>query len=228
MRDLSGLAHCNAFKRCMSFLPELQTLWLFTIAAVLLTITPGPDMTLFLSRAISHGRAAGMACMLGASTGVLFHTMFAAIGLSALLAASATAFSVVKICGALYLIFLAYQAIRYGSALSVDSDGEAKPMSLWRHYLTGIGINLANPKIILFFVSFLPQFVSADDPHFAGKLSFLGVYFLVIAIPMVTPMILAAHWLADVLKRSPRVARGMDYLFASVFGIFAIKVLTDR
>jgi threonine/homoserine/homoserine lactone efflux protein len=212
----------------MYFLPDTNALLQFTAAAVMLTITPGPDMTLFLSRAISHGRAAGLVCMLGASTGVLFHTLLAAVGLSALLAASPTAFTMVKFAGAGYLLFLGYQAIRHGSALNVETGKTAKPTSLWRHYLTGIGINLMNPKIVLFFVSFLPLFISADDPHAAEKLAFFGVFFLVIAIPMVIPMILAADWMADALKRNRRAARTMDYLFASVFGAFAIKILADR
>ncbi|MEO0496934.1 MAG: LysE family translocator [Pseudomonadota bacterium] len=212
----------------MFFLPDSTTLLQFTLAAIMLTITPGPDMTLFLSRAISHGRLAGIMCMLGASTGVLFHTLLAAVGLSAVLAASPTAFMTVKYAGAGYLLFLGYQAIRHGSALNVSAGAAAKPMSLWRHYLTGIGINLMNPKIVLFFVSFLPLFISADDPHAAAQLAFLGVFFLVIAIPMVVPMILAADWMADALKHNRRAARTMDYLFATVFGAFALKILTER
>ncbi|MEO0637473.1 MAG: LysE family translocator [Pseudomonadota bacterium] len=212
----------------MTFLPDTATLLQFTAAAIMLTITPGPDMTLFLSRAITHGRAAGMMCMLGASTGVLFHTLLAAVGLSAILAASPTAFMIVKFAGAGYLLFLGYQAIRHGSALNMQTGEPAKPMSLRRHYLTGIGINLMNPKIVLFFVSFLPLFISSTDPNAAGKLAFLGVFFLVIAIPMVVPMILAADKMADALKRNRRVARGIDYLFATVFGAFAVKILAER
>lgn len=212
----------------MFFIPDTATLLQFTAAAVMLTITPGPDMTLFLSRAISHGRMAGIVCMLGASTGVLFHTLLAAFGLSALLAASPTAFTIVKFAGAGYLLFLGYQAIRHGSALNVNTGAEGKPMSLWRHYLTGIGINLMNPKIVLFFVSFLPLFISADNPHAAAQLAFLGVFFLVIATPMVVPMILAADWMADTLKRNRKAARTMDYLFATVFGAFALKILAER
>ncbi|MEM1365346.1 MAG: LysE family translocator [Pseudomonadota bacterium] len=212
----------------MNFVPDTTVLLQFLAAAVMLTITPGPDMTLFLSRAISHGRAAGMMCMFGASTGVLFHTLLAAVGLSALLAASPTAFTIVKFGGAAYLLFLGYQAIRYGSALNVETGTRIKPMSLRRHYLTGIGINLMNPKIVLFFVSFLPLFIDAADPLAAQKLAFLGVFFLVIAIPMVVPMILAADWMAEALKRNRRAARTMDYLFATVFGAFAVKILAER
>jgi threonine/homoserine/homoserine lactone efflux protein len=212
----------------MTFIPDTATLWQFTLAAIFLTLTPGPDMTLFLSRAISHGRLAGIACVLGASTGVLVHTLLAALGLSALLAASPTAFSMVKYAGAAYLLFLAYQALRHGSALNVDTTGRARQMTLKRHYLTGIGINLMNPKIVLFFVSFLPLFIQASDPNAAGKLAFLGVFFLVIALPMTMAMIVAADWLADALKRNKAIARTMDWLFAGVFGAFALKILVDR
>ncbi len=211
-----------------NYFPDISILLQFAVASIILTITPGPDMALFLSRGINHGSTAGIMCMLGASTGVLIHTLFAAIGLSALLAASATAFTIVKLAGAAYLIWLAYQAIRHGSALNVIRDASAKPLAMKNHYLTGVGINLLNPKIVLFFVSFLPQFVQVDDPFAAEKLAFLGMLFLFIAIPMVIPMILAADWMADTLKKSRVVARTMDYLFAAVFGAFAVKILSTQ
>ncbi len=212
----------------MSFVPDLPALLAFTLAAVILTITPGPDMTLFLGRTIAQGRAAGIAAMLGATSGVVVHTTLAAFGLSALIAASPEAFLALKVVGAGYLVFLAVQAVRSGSALNLDDTKPKRQTSLLATYATGIGINLLNPKIVLFFVTFLPQFVSVSDPHAAGKLFFLGLYFIVIATPMAIAMILAADRFARFLKSKPKVMRAIDYVFASVFSAFALQILLAR
>src|SRR3954470_18169422 len=101
----------------MNFLPETHVIAAYTAAAVLLILTPGPDMTLFLGQTLTGGRARGFAAMFGAFTGVMGHTLLATFGLSALLAASATAFTIVKFVGVGYLLWLAIDAIRNGSAL---------------------------------------------------------------------------------------------------------------
>jgi len=211
----------------MDFMPSLPVLAAFTVAAAILIITPGPDMTLCLSRALTQGRAAGFATMLGAATGNLIHTVLAAIGLSALLAASPTAFLVVKILGALYLLYLAYEAVRHGSALTLKpSDGPRH--SFLADWLTGLGINLINPKVVLFFVTFLPQFVAASDPDAGAKLAFLGVYFVALAVPSIALMVLAADRFAGALKRNRRVARAIDYACATIFAGFAIRMVAAR
>ncbi|SKA20924.1 LysE family translocator [Consotaella salsifontis] len=212
----------------MTFLPDLATLAAFTLAGFVLTITPGPDMALFIGRTLAEGRSAGFAAMLGAASGVVVHTTLAAFGLSALLAASPNAFFALKLAGGLYLLWLAFQAVRHRSALKFDTQSGAGRRSLRRHWLTGLGINLLNPKIILFFVTFLPQFVSAGDAHAAGKLFFLGLYFIALAVPLSSLMILGAERLAASLKRRPRIMRGLDWLFASVFSAFAVNILLAR
>lgn len=212
----------------MDFIPDLPTILAFTLAALVLTITPGPDMTLFLGRTLSEGRVAGLAAMLGASAGIVVHTSLAAFGISALIAASPEAFLALKLVGAAYLVFLAVQAIRSGSSLQLDARAGGRRHSIATNWLTGLGINLLNPKIILFFVTFLPQFVSVGDPNAAGKLFFLGLYFIAIAIPIAVAMILAADRFAAALKRRPAVMRGIDWLFASVFSAFAIKILLTQ
>ncbi|WP_182086038.1 LysE family translocator [Aureimonas sp. ME7] len=211
----------------MTFLPDAPAFLAFTLAAVILTITPGPDMTLFLGRTLAQGRAAGFAAYLGACTGSLIHTTLAAVGLSALIAASPEAFMALKVVGAAYLVWLAVQAIRKGSSFSVERT--LKPRQSFRtNWMTGVGVNLLNPKIILFFVTFLPQFVAAGDIHAGGKLFFLGVYFLVVATPITVAMILAADRIAATLKRRPGVMRFIDWLFASVFSAFAVHILLAR
>jgi len=209
----------------MNFLPNVSTLLTYSVACFLLFITPGPDMSLFLAKTLSGGRKAGMASMLGAMAGCCVHTLLAALGLSALLAASVTAFTVLKVVGALYLLWLAFDAVRNGSALSVKEEGRAE-VSFWRTFLVGVGINLTNPKIVLFFVTFLPQFVDAGDPNASDKLLFLGLYFIALTAPMAAVMIMAADKMIALLRNHPRLMRGIDYSFAGLFGAFALKILT--
>ncbi len=206
--------------------PDIATLLAFSAAGILLALTPGPDMLLFLGRTLAGGRRAGFAAMLGAATGLLVHTLLAAAGLSALLAASPEAYRVLKIVGALYLVWLAVQAVRGGGGLSVVPG---RVQSLPRTFLTGLGINLLNPKIVAFFVTFLPQFVPADAGNASGQLLFLGLFFvLCLGMPTCTVLILCAERLAGVLKQRPRVGRVMDWLFATLMGAFAARLLLTR
>lgn len=211
----------------MNFIPDTATLITYAVACVVLFITPGPDMSLFLARTVSGGRKLGFASAVGANVGCVVHTMLAALGISALIAASPQAFFVLKIVGALYLLWLAFDSIRNGSALNVRT-GEVVERSFWGTFFTGIGINLANPKVILFFVTFLPQFVDANDPHAQGKLFFLGMMFVVFNIPLSIIMILGAEKLIDSLKRRPQMLRAIDYIFGGIFGLFAAKILLTQ
>jgi threonine/homoserine/homoserine lactone efflux protein len=212
----------------LSFMPSADVLAAYTLACIILFITPGPDMSLFLARTVTGGRKLGIASMLGANLGCLVHTLLAAIGVSALLAASEMAFTVLKIVGALYLGWLAIDAIRNGSALNVRTEGETKEASMLGTFWTGLAVNLANPKVVLFFVTFLPQFVQASDPFAREKLAFLGSYFVLTNIPLSIVMILGAERLIDWLKDRPKVLRGIDYSFAGIFGLFALKILTTQ
>lgn len=212
----------------MSFVPETHLLLAYLVGVFIIAITPGPDMTFFLGRTIAKGIPYGMAALMGASTGVLVHSMLVAFGLSALIVASPNLFLAVKIVGAVYLLWLAIDAIRNGSTLRFEKSS-AKQTSLSAAWLQGIAINLLNPKVILFFMTFLPQFVSVGDPHARGKLLFLGLVFSVFSFFIVVPMILAASKLTGWLKANPKVTRVIDYVFASVFGAFAVRILfTER
>ena len=196
----------------------------FAVATAIIAITPGPDLTLFIGRALSQGRNASLACLAGATTGIVIHTTLVALGLSALLVASPGAFLMLKIVGAGYLLWLAWQAVRHGSAFNPQKRSGGKT-GLAANWATGLGINLLNPKIILFFMTFLPQFVSASDPHAPGKLFFLGAEFLIVSVPIVIPMIVAADRLSALLRKTPSVMRTLDWLFAGVFSAFAVKIL---
>lgn len=208
----------------MTFLPDMPVLAAYTLACFFLFITPGPDMSLFLAKTMTQGRRAGLASMLGASAGSCVHTLLAALGLSALLAASTTAFTVLKVVGALYLLWLAVDAVRHGSALTLEAQ-RRPPAPLLKTFALGFAVNLTNPKIVLFFVTFLPQFIDAGDPHAGGKLLFLGLYFVIFSLPLCVALILGAERVVAVLKGRPRVMRAIDWAFGGLFGAFAVKIL---
>lgn len=209
----------------MDFVPSLPTLIAFTIAILLLAVTPGPDMTLWISRSLREGRAAGFMTLVGTNIGITVHTMLVAFGVAALIVASPTAFMILKTGGAAYLVWLAIQAIRKGSDfVMVKSTGERAQASLKSALLNGIWVNLLNPKVIIFFMTFLPQFVSATDPHVTGKLIFLGIWSIIVALPIGIGIVVAADVLSAWLQRNRKVLRGLDYTIAGVFSIFAVKI----
>jgi threonine/homoserine/homoserine lactone efflux protein len=208
----------------IEMIPSLSVIVTFALAAIVLAITPGPDMALFISRTVNFGTTHGFMTVLGAVTGIAVHTMLAAFGISVLIIAAPAAFMALKIAGALYLIWLAIAAIRSGTGLAVAKAG-AKVPSLKGSYLTGLGINLTNPKVALFFVTFLPQFVSADDPAASAKLVFLGLEFVVLSLPIVIGIVLGAKWLTTTLLKSERLQKALNWSFAAVFAGFAVTIL---
>ncbi|MBO0132865.1 MULTISPECIES: LysE family translocator [Agrobacterium] len=209
----------------MDFVPSLPTLVAFTIAILLLAVTPGPDMTLWISRSLREGRAAGFMTLVGTNIGITVHTMLVAFGVAALIVASPTAFMILKTGGAAYLVWLAIQAIRKGSDfVMVKTNGEKQQSSLRSALLNGIWVNLLNPKVIIFFMTFLPQFVSASDPHVTGKLIFLGIWSIIVALPIGIGIVVAADVLSAWLQRNRKVLRGLDYTIAGVFSLFAVKI----
>jgi threonine/homoserine/homoserine lactone efflux protein len=211
------------------FVPELPIILSFAVASFVLCVTPGPDMALSLSKAIQHGRAHGLASMSGALSGVMVHTALVAFGISILIATAPTAFLALKTAGAVYLLWLAVQAIRSKGGLSLDTArGSAPAPSLWASFWTGVGINLLNPKIVLFFVTFLPQFVSRDDPAATGKLLFLGAEFIIVSVPPAFAIVLAAGAVANLFARSIWTRRIVNWSFAGVFAAFAALILTTH
>ena len=184
-------------------------------------------MSLFLAKTVAGGRRAGIAAMTGASLGNVVHSVLAAFGLSALIAASPTLFLALKVVGAIYLLWLAVDAVRNGSSLNVRAE-QPKRVALWSTLALGLTVNLTNPKVVLFYLTFLPQFVDAHDPHAAGKLLFLGIYFVVLAYPARRAADPGRRAGRGGLKSRPRLLRAIDWLFAGVFGAFAVRILATQ
>ena len=206
------------------FIPEISVLAKYTGAILVLFVMPGPDMSLCLSKTISSGKKAAFQALSGILLGCSVHTLLAAFSVSAILIASDYAFLTLKILGALYLLWLGINAVRFGSKFELDANAETAP-DFKKNFLVGLGINLANPKVVLFFMTFLPQFVALDDPYAKGKLVFLGLYFVVISMPLMSMLILGADRIVLTLRNNPIYLRALDYIFCGVFVSFAVGIL---
>ena len=152
-------------------------LWLFVLSGLLLNITPGPDTLYIVGRSSALGLRAGAVAALGIGAGVLVHICAAALGLSALLAASATAFAVVKIVGAAYLVYVGISLLRTRRSDATSPAVTLRPARLRSIFFQGFLTNVLNPKVALFFLAFLPQFVMADAPSKPATFLFLGAIF---------------------------------------------------
>jgi len=153
-------------------------LWLFVLSGLMLNVTPGPDTLYIVGRSSGLGWTAGAVAALGIGAGALVHILAASLGLSAILAASATAFRLVKFVGAVYLVYVGWSLVR-ASTLRTDAASTARPapVPMRTVFLQGFLTNVLNPKVALFFLAFLPQFVAVDAPSKPLALLFLGVIF---------------------------------------------------
>ena len=190
-------------------------LGLFLAATVALLLTPGPAVIYIVTRSVHQGRRAGVVSALGIGVGTLFHVAAAALGLSALLASSALAFSALKYLGAAYLITLGVRRLRE-PAREVSPSTEPEPASLGRIFSQGILVNVLNPKTALFFLAFLPQFVDPRGPA-AAQLLFLGLLFAVLGVASDSGWALAAGAAAGWLRGRPGLARARRYVTGSVY-----------
>ena len=194
--------------------PDPGTLAVFTAAAIALLVIPGPAVLYIVTQSIEHGRTAGLVSMLGIQTGGLVHVLAAALGLSALLMRSATAFEIVKFAGAGYLIFLGLRKLF--SRERFETTSERPPRRLDRLYRQGIVVNVLNPKTALFFFAFLPQFVQVDQGSVGLQIAVLGVFFLVLAIISDGMYALAAGTASDWLRGNPRFLRAERWISGTV------------
>ena len=160
-------------------MPDVSTFALFVAAALVMLIVPGPSVLYIVARSVEGGRTSGLISVLGIQTGALVHIAFAALGLSAILASSAVAFSVVKWLGAAYLVWLGLRRIFGGDE---EEDVSVEPERLPRVYLQGVVVNVLNPKTALFFLAFLPQFVDPARGAAWTQVLLLGATFVVLAL----------------------------------------------
>src|ERR1700730_11227999 len=172
----------------------IHDLWLFLVAGLLLNITPGPDMALIIARSTQQGTHVGVAAALGVGGGAFVHITTAAIGLSAILVTSVFAFTILKWVGALYLIYLGVQMLRATFGVTTERFGVelSSSVTVRQAFMQGILTNVLNPKVAVFFLAFLPQFVDPDAPSKIFAFVTLGLLFDVVG----TVWNLAVAWIA--------------------------------
>lgn len=195
-------------------MPDTHQLLLFIAAGWLLNLTPGPDVLYIVTHALRSGARAGIVAGFGITTGCFVHIFAAAVGVGALLAASATAFNLLKWAGAAYLLYLGVRLLlsRAQGALLPSTGSEVnapESADLWRVYTGGFWTNVLNPKVAIFFLAFVPQFITPGTTQTTWVFLGLGVLFNVNAIPVNIGWALAAAWMA---RRASVVQRGMAWL----------------
>ena len=217
--------------------------WLFALTVFVLNATPGVDLVLTLTRTLQHGVRGGLATAFGISTGCVLHALGAAFGLAALLAASALAFTVVKWAGAAYLCWLAFGMLRAAlrpsapsraadatTVVAVDALGvgtTAAPSTstptAWRLYRQGVLTNALNPKVALFFLALLPQFIDGDAPHKTLAFLFLGAWFVLQGTAFLAAFVLMVAPLRR-WRPSARIERTIQGLGGTLFMALAAKL----
>jgi threonine/homoserine/homoserine lactone efflux protein len=188
----------------------IHDLWLFLAVGLLLNITPGPDMALIIALSTQRGTRAGMTAALGVAAGAFVHIAAAAIGISAIIVASAFAFSVLKWVGALYLVYMGIQILRTSirTTMRQEQSQTLWPVPLRQIFTQGVLTNALNPKVAIFFLAFLPQFVDADAPSKVAAFITLGLVFNTTG----TAWNIAVAWFAGIVGSSMGYARAKVWL----------------
>ena len=199
----------------------------FLLAAILLTATPGPDNLMVLSVGMSKGRRSGIAFGLGCALGCLSHTLLAVIGVGALIAASPLAFTALKWAGGAYLVWLGIQALRHAGAVRIAAD-QAAAESLRRYFAKGLFANAINPKVVLFFLSFLPQFVDVSRGGMEWQLGLLGLLFTAQAAVLFGLLGYFSGSVGAWINRKPGVGQWLDRLAGAVFIALGLRMIVVR
>jgi RhtB (resistance to homoserine/threonine) family protein len=201
------------------------TYWLvFLTTALALNLSPGPDLMYVLSRTVTQGTRVGLAAAAGVSTGALVHVAAAAFGLSALLATSAAAFTAVKYIGAAYLFYLGVQALRSKGLTFATAQHPNTAMKPWLAFRQGILVDVLNPKVAIFFMAFLPQFVRPGHGSTPAQLLELGLLVILVALAVDTSFVLVAAQATGYFRRHPRASIWLDRLLGSLFMSLGLRL----
>jgi len=200
---------------------EPSNLLYFLSAAVMLTILPGPDMLFVIAQSISLGKKAGISVALGLCTGLIFHTIAAAFGISIIIYNSDVAFMILKYLGVVYLIFLAFMALKE-STINLNINWQINKIHLYRK---GILMNLLNPKVLLFFLAFLPQFVDQSDGNVSLQMVSLGIIFIIQAIIIFSIVSILASKISEKLITNKKFAKYLKWIKAGILLFIGISLI---
>ena len=198
-----------------------ETIIAFVTASVVLSLVPGPDNIFVMSHSALKGWKIGFYTTLGLCTGLIAHTVLVAIGVSVIFQTSAIAFNGLKIIGAFYLLYLAWLSVQNKE---LNLGGTDKDSTNRSYYFTGVIMNLTNPKVALFFLVFLPQFVNTSNDNVSIQISLLGLLFILSALCVFTSIAYLASFLEDILKKSKTVNKNLNILAALIYFALAINL----
>lgn len=201
-----------------------STILSFLGFSVALTLAPGPDNTFILAQGIARGRKAAIVSALGMCSGISVHTTAAALGISAALYSSALAFAILKYAGAAYLVFLAWKSLREPVASQTSSTME-NSQHWGAFYRRGFMMNVVNPKVGIFFLAFLPQFVSQDGGSIGMQMFVLGLIFMLQAVFVFGVIGYLSGSLGNVLQQKPAIAKYFGWLTAGIFASLGLKLV---
>jgi len=200
----------------------MPDVFLFLIAAMMLTLAPGPDNIYVLTRGIAQGKKAGLVAALGFSSGLFFHTLLAVLGFAAIIKAYPAAYHALQYAGAAYLVYLGIRTLR--SAASMSLDATMTPVSLSRIYWQSVIANILNPKVTLFFIAFLPQFVNVHAGHVAWQMLLLAVVFILQALAIFSAIAFFSGIVGAYFKRQARAALYLNRLAGCAFVGLGIRI----
>jgi threonine/homoserine/homoserine lactone efflux protein len=194
----------------------------FLLTSLIVVVSPGTGVLYTLAAALTKGSRASIAAAFGCTLGILPHLAAAMLGLAAVLHASALAFAALKWCGVIYLLYMAWQTLREKGALAVDTKVKARSNA--RLVVTGFLINILNPKLSIFFLAFLPQFISADENHPLARMLELSAAFMAMTLVVFVLYGLFAASVRDRVISRPKVMRWLRRAFAGGFALLGAKL----
>ena len=202
---------------------ELSNLILFIGASFILCLVPGPDNIYVLTQGMTKSKKAAVVTTLGLTTGLVIHTTAAALGISVIFKTSEIAFDIVKYAGACYLLYIAYQAYKYRDE-PLDLSVQNSSIELRKLYIKGFIMNILNPKVSIFFLAFLPQFVSPSSGSVTLQMISLGLIFMVMTIVVFSSIGIAGNLLSSKLLEQPSIVKYMNILTSFVLGGLGLKL----
>ncbi|MDO8946651.1 MAG: LysE family translocator [Desulfocapsaceae bacterium] len=203
-----------------------ETIITFFTTSLLLALAPGPDNIFVLTLSILRGRLAGIIVILGLCTGLIIHSSAVALGVAVIFQISAVAFSLLKFIGAGYLVYLAWQAFR-AAAKKIQSNSDEE-VNYWKLYNRGIIMNITNPKVSIFFLAFLPQFVDPSKGMVSLQILLLGCLFILATILVFGSIALLSGTLGQWFKRTDHIQTILNRIAGTVFLGLAIKLITTE
>ncbi|WP_272682170.1 LysE family translocator [Providencia sp. PROV129] len=205
-----------------------EIMWFpFVLASLAVIFIPGQDMILVMTKSISSGVGSGLVTALGVSLGLVIHTLIVSFGLGSIIMASDVLFLIIKLCGAIYLFYVAYQLITSDGVISADDSGVGKK-SLLSTFFYGALSNVSNPKILIFYLAFLPQFIGGGSGNPVLKMLLMGVVFAALTFIIKAPISIFSGFFSEWFKRKSSVMKWIMRSSGAVLILIGIKVLAEK